>query len=162
VPDTTPDITPDTTPDVAPDTTPDPGPDTTPDATPDDQATARCDVTVQNLTGGDDPVKLASADQGGGDRWDPAPDDDAEIPDNGSLHWASFDPPPGNCHTDARLTLSHDGDPDVVWTISVSLGKGQAEATCDSSDDDYPCVVTPDSEIGPDGVLTAQVELRHG
>ncbi|MGH9050378.1 MAG: hypothetical protein ACRDY4_11660, partial [Acidimicrobiia bacterium] len=142
----------DATPDTTPDTTPDPTPDTTP------VATARCDVTVHNGTG--DTVQLTNAEKGGGDRWDPGPDEGSTVADGDAAHWASFDPPPGRCHTEARFTLARADDPDVVFNVSVTLGQGAADASCDSSDDDYPCVVTPTSTIGPDGVLTAEVELR--
>lgn len=59
------------------------------------------------------------------------------------------------------LTQPSPAEQELPWTISVTLGQGTAEATCKSSDDDYPCVVTKESTIDPDGVLTAEVELRR-
>lgn len=165
---TVPDTTPGTTPGSTPATTqPAPSPPTTqpkpapPTTQPNIRPTARCDVTVTNLTGADHPVTLQSAGKGSGDRWSPAPPQGKAIPQSQQVHWMSEDPPPGGCHTEARLVLPRDGAPEVVWTISVTLRGDQPAVSCNSSDQAFPCVVGPD-EKPYDGQLTVPIELRHG
>jgi hypothetical protein len=84
-----------------------------PAPTPPTPASVRCDATVQNLTGlGDVDVTTAAKDKG--DRWDPALTLGQKIPDNQSVNWASVDPRPGGCRTEARLELPRPGGPAVV------------------------------------------------
>jgi hypothetical protein len=130
-----------------------------PAPTPPAPASVRCDATVQNLTGmGDVDVTTAAKDKG--DRWDPELVLGQKIPDSQSINWASVDPRPGGCRTEARLELPRPGGAPVVWDLSVKLTGKRPEVTCTASDNAFPCTITPDPSVA-DGVLTAKVKLRH-
>ena len=140
---------------------PAPGPPTTkrPAPTPPTPASARCDATVQNLTGlGDVDVTTVAKDKG--DHWDPELHLGEKIPDSQSINWGSVDPRPGGCRTEARLELPRAGAPAVVWDLSVQLTGNHPTVTCTTSDNTFPCTITPDPSVA-DGVLTAKVKLRH-
>jgi hypothetical protein len=83
-----------------------------------------------------------------------------KIPDNQSINWATVDPAPGGFRTEARLELPRSGGAPVVWDLSVKLTGKRPEVTCTSSDNTFPCTITPDPSVA-DGVLTAKVKLRH-
>jgi hypothetical protein len=119
----------------------------------------RCDATVQNLTEvGDVDVTTVAKDKG--DRWDPELALGQKIPDGQSVNWASLDPAPGGCRTEARMELPRPRGPAVVWDLSVALSGKRPQVTCTTSDNTYPCTITPDPSVA-DGVLTAKVKLRH-
>jgi len=123
------------------------------------QPTARCETTVQNVTGMGE-VLLKSADFGPGDRWNPAPPVGQSISAGQSITWASEDPPPGACDNKAQLEFSSQGAAAVVWNLSEHLRGHDPAVTCTTSDDAFPCSVSFEP-VSADGVLRANVRLEH-